>query len=345
MHFDERFSAQQTSEALVTLVAGFLVFKMQVLWSESRMLRKLRARSAEQVAVITSASDEMQNFSQIYAHFAKGRHRRISRVYQSLFYLFLFSFDTLVQQDQLDPSDGGIMALRSVLYSGLFSVWGARPFSLRESLLLVSCVIFHLCVTSVFLAGVVGDGIAVARFAYTVRVLRLAVFLLFAGVDLFKLCVSFRGDGTHVSEISYAIQKARLRSESRQDCRLRWMVSMCENAENSRRGTKAGPYWGLNASSILQICALSFEFLTNGIAWGPSPVSAIPPVLLLEAFELVATVLILVNDTQVEPTLFAHMLKIAGMSAIAQKVAGPEEYERVEIGGEVRGGGQQLAQW
>lgn len=299
---------EQTLEAFITLCAGFLVIKMPVLWSESRVLRKLQALTSQQLSLITSATDEIHIFAQMYTHLAKGRHRRVGRMYKSLFYLFMLGLDVSLDYQGVALMSSGIFALRAVLYFGMFSVWGARPFSLTEAVSLVALVAFQLCITGLFLVGVIANGDSAAQLAFVIRILRGIVSVLSACFHVYEFFTSFRGTGTHVSDISNAICKNRLKDESRQECRLHYMLVMCEEAEKQGKGTKSGPYWCLSSAQIADITSLAFVFLTNGIAWGRAPISEVPPVLLIEALEIISAVLSFVNDTQVESTLFARLL-------------------------------------
>lgn len=287
------------------------------------MFRKLQYLPELQVRSLSSESDPTLAFASIYIMFAKGRHRLSSRIYGPCFFVFVLSLDLLGIGDgvKMIGSDA-LLALRVLLYFGLFSVWGARPFSTMECILFALLLLVHGVIITIFSIGIFpndGGWLGVLRVVEYIRrgIIITAMLLIF-----YTFVLNYRGRGTHISDIASAILKGRLRAGSRQYRRYIMMRELSKSQDIAHRGTVKGAYWKLSRWDRLEMSVVLFFFITNGMVWGKVDGGYVPALIIVETLELVSMVLFYVNKTQVEPMLFIQLLRI---SEIPSRRAGSAE--------------------
>lgn len=284
-----------------------------MLWSESRILRKLDCRDPRVILDSILATDLYGAFSEIYISFSKGRHRKFSRVYYSLYLIFIISIDVMSGLLGVDFSTSeALLALRVMVYFGSFTVLGARPLIFAETLFIIVLAALNAGNILVFGFGWFVVSEKASSYVYWtltgIRYITLPTALIVSLVDIaVGLCCS----STHISQIANSIRTGRFSSNKRQVRRFNDMNEKVMSDEANKQGTKNGPYWRLGALDVIDLLALFFFTFTNGLAWGRVNKNIIPTLVVIETLELVSTALYTINETQVEPALFAKILSLA----------------------------------
>lgn len=138
--------------ALIFLT-GALATKTAMLWSSSRILRKLRAiqqtQSPSQLLSSVRKTSPDIAFSDFYIQYAKGRHRAFSRAYEHLYIFVITTMDVMSALLPFGTSlfrSEALLSLRVIAYCGSFTVLGARALTPGEAILILGqfCVTFSL---------------------------------------------------------------------------------------------------------------------------------------------------------------------------------------------------------
>lgn len=316
---------QPTGDFLFIVVTTILALRSHTLWSESRILSKLRNRSRAQQLAAAESNDPLVRFAQVYASFSKGRQRIHNRIYEPLYFILLFGMDLFRENKDYDFDTNEYLALRVVAYVGFFTVLIARGFSWKEALMAFCTVTGYLIYTGMFLYGIWGEDErfdAIRVHIERIRWVLIAFHLLF---DVWYFFSAVFGVDDEISGVVRVVEKSiRARNEegiqssyelwsgSVQNCRMTYMRELSRNPNIAIVGTKRGPYWKLPYWAMYEIFSLLVLGLTNGFVWGKQEdFSLVPRILGIEVLEMMSWVLYLVNRTQVEPSLFVFLIKLA----------------------------------
>lgn len=311
----EAFRSAWVVQLMLALIV-FIQAKMQVLWSDSRMLRKLRTELRDkgadsiraqilQTARRPCSPDEI--VSKLYMRLSKGRHRRIGRLYSHVYIIFTWIFDVV----SFLPSSGvalltsdAVSAFRLSIAAGSLTVLGARPLTVLEAIILLSALAIYIF--SIAFVPSLPDSRGVSL---TILVLRSAL-VLSGVVRAFYLAFRQRqGDGTHLSDICLAIAKRTYGPLKPQHARMKHMRASLWR-EGDTRGTHGGRYWPLQGLWF-DVCICALLLISNIGTLGDDLRGQLPAILITEAADFISILLLFLNDTQVEPTLFTELLKIA----------------------------------
>lgn len=309
----------------ILLVAAALQIRPGILWSQSRMLRKLRAFQ-EQKKDIDITRDAFGThpvphtihhiFSRLYISLSKGRHRRLQRVFSFLFYLFLFSIDILdtIPTTQLpyETSSDVIDAFRLTVYWGSTTVLGARPFSFMEAIAAaLICILYAISI--ILFAGRPRVLNGTPRIVVFVIRVTLASFVVL--IDAWDLFQCFRSESNGIASMANAIRKKPHKLNFHQEDRFNQMRNImyeetrCTTNSSHCREKTLVKYWRVN---LFRDVIVPIMFLaTNGLMWGAIDTEYVPQIVVVETFETFAWIMFVVNESQVEPRLLIELLRVS----------------------------------
>lgn len=296
---------------ILILTAAAVQVKAPTLWSESRTLRKLQAQSMFKLqGMVVGAENGVDAvFVELYSSLSKGRHRSLGRTFGSFYFLFTAVLDML---DIFTSADilmsEAIMALRGLIYAGSFAVLGARKLTYAEVGGVVGLAILYG--TYVFLAGF-GLLVVPRSVGNVLFIARIALVGLWSIGVIFQFVVDLQAKGTNLSQIVSSMREGRLRPGSQQALRYDRMKQLANTENSAKWGTAEGAYWWPSRKNCLEMCALTLLFSLNGVAFGGVRADHTLALAAIESFEIVCTLLLVLNDTQVEPTLFIRLLNIS----------------------------------
>lgn len=296
---------------LSVAVAGALQVKAPMLWSTSRILRKIQSTSRpESLLQAVSATSLQEAFSQLYVSLSKGRHRRFSRIYGQLYFLFIVFID--VSDTFLNVNviySEALLALRVLIYFGAFAVLGARAFTFVESMVIYGLALGHAGLLLAFGFGWITIAPRTAWTLNTVRVVCIGGLTVLSVI--FELCVALKCSGNDIAQIANAIRTKKIVEGTRQAERFNSLQQMCISEPDSTRGKTGGFYWTLSWSDSIDIVLVLILTATNGPAWGKYDSGMVPTTVIIESLEFLSNVLFFFNKTQVEPTLFFELMKLS----------------------------------
>lgn len=295
---------------LLLVFAGALQFKAPMLWSESRILRKLECRTPNIILDPIISTDLHGAFSEIYISFSKGRHRIFSRVYYDLYLLFVVSIDALSGLLGVDFSTSeALLALRIMIYFGSFAVLGARALTGLEMLFITGLAALNAA--SILAFGFEWLTIS-GKVLNILNVIRLVTLLIEVIVSFLDITLGLCSADTNIAQVANSIWTGKFSRWSRQQRRVNEMHRIVQSDSANRKGTTNGTYWRLGFRNALDLLILFFFTASNGPTWGALyPRDIIPTVVVIETLEFVSNALFLINETQVEPTLFVKILDLA----------------------------------
>lgn len=309
----------------MTVLCAVMQLNAHVVWSESRMLRKLRFLKRLKGATLLRASasegtmgeprENDEVFALLYAQLSKGQHRLSGRLYQEALPLLFGLIDLLLSSgnnltDQIMRSDA-LVALRLLVCAGSVVVLGARPLSILESLLLFVCFSVYLAAMAC-ISGRHEDSL----FMNAGGLARLALLAAFAPFTVLNVWQAARSTQRKLSNVANRILDGTL---SDSPALLAYFNDMKQVAKRHRatddstkmRGMSGAGYWSLGWRASVRgvfsfAISISSVFLSSSI---DKPI--LPVFVLLEAFELFSLFLFILNETQVEPVLLIELLNIS----------------------------------
>eukprot|EP00177_Eucheuma_denticulatum_P001743 GFKZ01003132.1.p1 GENE.GFKZ01003132.1~~GFKZ01003132.1.p1 ORF type:complete len:352 (-),score=30.15 GFKZ01003132.1:610-1665(-) len=301
------FGGSLLNVVLILTAAGVQV-KGPMLWSESRTLRKLQTQSKSKLRGILSGveNDVDGAFVELYSSLSKGRHRSTGRTFRSFYFLFTTALDVVasLSSEDISTSEAWI-ALRGVIYSGSFTVLGARKLTFVETGGVAGLAILYG--SYIFLTGT-GLLAVSPKVQSALSIARLTILGGWTIGVIFQFVIDLRGRGDDLPQIVWSMQKGISQLSSKQALRYERMKKRVNDKEFAFRGTVRGSYWKLRKADYLEMVALTLLLSLNGISWGRAPASQVAAIALIESFEVVSILLLLMNDTQVEPALFMRLL-------------------------------------
>ena len=141
-------------KALVLFLTAGFGSKTSMIWSESRILRKVYSRHPRQLRDTVRSSmlskpedpDPYEVFFHLYTQMSKGRHRTLNRTYSTLFYCFFYLLVVLDlaffrQEDSKNYASAAILALRLPVLVSSLTVLGAARVTVLEGILYCLSVI------------------------------------------------------------------------------------------------------------------------------------------------------------------------------------------------------------
>lgn len=330
---------------LVIIAAAGLQIKSQMLWSESRMLRKVRSYHPQELRnyalpiLMSNPQNPHQNeiFTELYVKLSKGRHRPYGRLYPMCYYYFTYIVDMLgfssSKFETLATSDS-LIAFRLLIYLGSLTVLGAKRLSAKETILLISMV--TMIASSILLSGI-GVIIVPESAVSKITAVWWVLFSISIASDSVYFVFVIKGYSTTISDIAYAIwneKQKRLKIggladtevssylHPKQKKRLDMMSNRAleslelQKIEAPKASRSCFPtiammkdfdYWIL----IRNIILFSGESLLGSWLWGRQSSTALPAIVFLECLQYVGGFMLFINDTKVEPELFKELMKIA----------------------------------
>lgn len=298
---------------LFILYAVALQSKVQILWSESRMLRKLHKINPTFLISNITGVDTNTRFAQIFEKLAKGRNRRINCIYPHLYVLFTILVDVVFFLDLSLPVlhiSEAFNSFRLLIYIGSFTVLGARPLSCPELLSLTFIILVQASFIVLFGLGIahIPKGVRV-----TLDVIRIIDLVVITITSIIKISRAYHSTDDDISQVVNTILKKSVRGDSRQGRRLNFMRQLVEpdEYEHENRSGKIMSYWRPDTFALIDIASVLLYAFTNGLVVGELAHGAIPVFVVMESLEVVSSFLFFINETQVEPTLFVKLLGIA----------------------------------
>ena len=295
------------------LFATILQSKAAMLWSESRILRKINDRTHSTLTDGITTTDTNIRFATIFKNLSKGRHRRFSRMFSHFFLFFGVGLDLMFSLEHFRnvsviPTSEALTTVRALIYFGSFTVLGVRPLSRLETLGLCLVVLVQASSLSLFGLG----KIQIPNTGRTViHVLRVLVLLTFLFIESMRSWSTFHSTGNDVSQIVNVILKNNLRDGSKQAKRLERMHAIAKSEENMGNSWNEKPYTRPKLSQFFEWGSIMLFALMNGPAFGEEDFHTLPNIVIIESLEIVSNFLLFINDTQVEPELFVRLLRIA----------------------------------
>lgn len=319
------FTGHSWIVVIVILLCALLQLNVRSVWAESRMLRKLRQKLRSDggrsfVSAVARPNDAPNDtFARLFEELSQGRHRLSGRLYPNMLPLLIWAIDLVVQwppypQFEMEVlSSGALTTFRFLMTTSSLIVLGARAFTIIETFVLIFLLSGYISsIVSVHYYVRISHATALAFGRLHIAVIGVAIL---AGVQ--QLYQAGRGDGCNVSDIAFKITQGTLDENRRQ---MRHMAAMREQVKMSNlegeipRGTTGGSYWKLDAWSSLTIGISAFIFAENIVYSSVIGSELLPLFAILETCELMALVLFLFNDSQVQPVLFLELLKLAQVS-------------------------------
>lgn len=295
--------------------AALLQSKAHLLWSDSRILRKLRTeleyRTTDQLRLQVEQSvgktcTPNEIFAHLYIRLAKGRHRRLGRLFTHIYIFFTWSLDLLVLSSIVISllSSDAVSGIRLLIAVGSLTVLGARPLTILETLCILLTLTAYLLTLSL-----VPNFVTSLVLYWTHMGLRCTAVLVGVVVTSFFVYRDWKCGGTHISNIANAILKKSIDENVHQTARLARMRNILSSRGDLHRSGNA-PYWHVGRSWVY-IAVTAIMFATNILNVKESLHEQLPSFLVTEAADFISLVLLFFNDTQVEPTLLLELLMVA----------------------------------
>lgn len=232
-------------------------------------------------------------------------------MYYALYLLFVLSIDVLSGLLDVDFSTSeALLALRIMIYFGSFTVLGARPLTIAETLFIIILGGRARCRSILaFGFGWIFVSEKVSTILNGIRYAFLPIALIVLLVDVI---IGLRCSDRHIGQIANSIRTGRFSSKSKQVNKFDSMEKIVMFDAAKEEGTKNSSYWGLEAFAVIGLLGLCFFTATNGLAWGLiRNKDIIPTLVVIETLEFVSSALFIINETQVEPILFTRILALA----------------------------------
>lgn len=311
-----------------------------MIWSEARILRKLRSKLhctpaaivREEVSAELRASGvpvTPENiFGRLYVSMAKGRQSTINRLLPSINVLSLLLLDLLSFSNITTGvwTSDAHLAFRLMLASGSLAVLGARSLSVCEMMGAVLCC--GLYVASLVTVGSLNKPVSLREPLLIARGVLLGIDLFFLMAAAYHLST---GKDEHISSIARRIDTGNFpdRATDSQSERFKKMLLWVKNVRMKDtvcniwryQGSSHGKlphklssrwwYWRPRTFETFELFLTIFVLSTNGLSFNNVKDSAYPIFITLEIAEVVNIFMLLVNDTQVEPQLFLEILDVA----------------------------------
>lgn len=317
-----------------------LQMKMDMMWSESRIFRKLvkqikrkGKKNIRQEVINSFPQSECHNdesFGRLYTMMSKGRHRTISRVYS---YLLLWTFwilDILISFGAVNEfaifDSEALTVLRLMLSMGALQVVGAIRVGRKRILgVIIICSIPYVLSYFIFQNVIMfaGDYSWVGPFPETIfricNYIRCAIVVIGFLLSLYPCWKDYLGKDSHVSNLANCIEEGLHESRDRQSqmkrlqfVRKRIQHIYEENPDCTSDLMIADSYFIAPSFRAYVDVFVSFTlFLTNAFLLGNLSKGRLSKIVIVEFFEFIGICLLLVNDTVVEPALLATLIDIA----------------------------------
>lgn len=319
-------TASQWVRFAVIVVAAALNTKAMTLWSESRMLRKVRARHHRQLRNSLISEHRDHAFVELYVSLSKGRHRTYSRYFPLLYYAFLFTLDAidvieLLARGSFNPdvtSSEELTAFRLLIYVGSFATFGAAKLTIAQSLLLVFCNVTIATLQVLF-------GYGILRVSGAVRYVFIALQSALIGGFFFVRIIQDYGERqaslpgivaimASVRENNFQnpnLERIDLRKglSKRQSTSLETMEKLATQYENfdAERARDLVSWWGADFGDFMVFFVVS---ALNAMVWGQASKDQVPRIAFLSCLEATSTFLLFINNTMIEKILFVKLLQI-----------------------------------
>lgn len=324
----------------ILVLATFLQLRVDTVWSESRIFRKLvnelKSRGKNQIrreVISTFPSHECTNdqvLAKLYVLMSKGRHRAANRLYSYLLFWTFWIIDILLSLGQVHiitvMDSDALIVLRLMLSLGSLQVIGS--VNSRRNIVVVSIVTIAAIYGGTFFLHDISTPhnnehpwsldtpLIVYKIVVYIRIIMVGGGILISIYSCIKDC---RGTGNHISNIVYRIEEIGEGKPVLESHNLRFLKTRKKIQENYTKNFEMSSnlivatsfYFSPSLKTYVEVvvsCALfiSNPFLLSGWCDG-----RLPKIAIVEAFEFIGMWLLLVNDTMIEPALFATLIDIA----------------------------------
>ena len=338
-------------KVILLVGAAALQSKSGILWSESRILRKVHARFPFKLRNSVTPDmlsnpedpDPYEVFFHLYLQLSKGRHRTYSRAYSALFYGFLYItaivefvyFTYGGEAIRISTSEAFIALKLPVLVNSL-TVLGATNLTLFERLLLLSVLTAYGTIVMVIGLGHVQISQKAAS------ILRIVFITGSVSVVFIEFCYyvyAYLGFSSSISDIvarMFSVQKERWIKDTKsyqeriieklrpkQNKRLK---KLSKEAQRKAGKLKESVFSRIKRTWVekdFDTFIAFFNFLAwNGLSlvdaftWGQQESKYLSILVVIGMLDILATFMLFVNDSRVEEDLFKELLKIAHMPEI-----------------------------
>lgn len=313
---ETKVSKYEWISTILVIISVLIQVKIHFMWSESRILRKLRAEVRDKGPegirneIHGSVDQECTSnevFAKLYMRLSKGRHRHMATLYFRFFMISTFVIGELsfLQIGEAMMSSDTLIAFRIAIAVGSLTVLGARPLSKRELLVLVLALVGYILAIVLCPFYMRSYGFWLAH--------TIGFFVLTGCIIFLEICLEFcryRDGGTHLADICSDISKRKYRVLAKQDKRMQHMRTVMKT-EGGLRGTKNGRYWSFDWVSWVYVIVYVISMASNlGVMHDLFP-NEKPDFVIIQATDFRSFTLLMINSTQVEPTLMIELLQIA----------------------------------
>lgn len=325
--------------SIMISVTVLLQMKMNVVWSEARMFRKLvrRLKMGGKTQIRTEALSTFpyqecnndQLFARMYIMMSKGRHSTASRVYSYLLLWTLWVLDILQSVGSIDSivfiESEALTVLRLMLAMGALIVVGALRYRQKTIVaVIIACSVPYVWSYTFFQNVVlyksdVWESSFPYKIFYYVNLLRLIAVGAGLLYSLFPCVWDYLGKGTHISNIAYSIEEG-LTDDSLRKSQVRRLQLVRERNKVIHRDNPSSSndllvadsqFFSLPFKSAIEVIVSVIILTTNAFLLGDLSRGRFAIVVIVEFFEFVGTSLLFVNDVIIEPALFAALIDVA----------------------------------
>lgn len=323
----------------VLIVSTLLQVRIHMLWSESRVFRKIvrklktsgrtQMREDAKKSFRDKECDNDQLLARIYTMNSKGRHLAANRVYSHLLLWTMWTLDIFESTGHLDSfafiDSDALTVLRLMVAIGALHVIGA----IRAKRNFILCCILIISVPyalslvycqqiDFFLVAEEDKSISLVLYNI-LNFARLSVAFLGVILSIYPCVNDFLGRGTHISNISYTIEnKSNLGNENlSQAKRLKEIRKHVEAIRHINPDSKNvlliadSKFVSYSLSVYVEIIVTFILLSTNGVLTADLMQDRFPRLFLVEMVEFFGLSLQFVNDIVVEPTLLATLVDVA----------------------------------
>lgn len=303
-------------------VVVLLQANITVLWSESRMFRKisstLKLKSAKRlrqeiVEQIGRPCSNDEIFATLYLNICKGRNRFVKRMFPNvlLFSMWVLDVATLSDAFMVLYTSDAFTAFRLMISVGALSVLGAFRLSIYEGAFLTLGWVAYIFSFSFLSLREKGSTFVIAVNVFRSTLMGVASVFLLA-----KIAFQGKGEDKHLSSILNSISSGKLSKNRRQSKRLQVMRAWIKRLDSEKnveeiQTSSFSKYWHPK-ELCYELIVTVLLLCTNGMSWNlTSHEPLFWLVVVLESSDYLLFVLLFINDSQVEPELFLQLLRIS----------------------------------
>lgn len=319
---------------LLLFITLLLQSRPNMIWSDSRMLRKIKYRLQAQTpfrifAEVRQGLDEEIDgelicesndivFARLYEKLSKGRNRFVGRSFTHFAFISLWFIELaeIFEQPYIQLLESEVLiSFRLLLTVGSFVILGAFKPTVAETIILSFSISGAVFLTAIMRITVpyylVKDRFdRVLNVSGYVRMASIAIGLLLVLRQIFK---SFFNEETHISNIVNCIMNRTISSKPHHTKRLEDMRIKVRRGDSSSYGNLS--VWSVRGNIGLVnwfgVCLFMISVIDGAAYSVVLPQKYVPRFFVLESCSYILFILLILNDTHVENELLFQLLRIS----------------------------------